>query len=93
VTPSGHRTLRFFFSGELGEEAQRTYLALIRELGTDIERADERLIAIDVPPEGQYEATCDLLARFETEGVLEYETCEMRVAGRFDLDGTAEKRD
>lgn len=89
VRPSGHRTLRFFFSGELGEEQQKPYLAAIRELGNDIERADERLVAVDIPPEADYGATCDLLARFETEGVLEYETCEIRVEGRFDLDGTS----
>jgi hypothetical protein len=90
VRHGGHQTLRFFFSGDLAEEAQQPYLALIRELGSDIERADERLVAVDVPPDGQYQATCDLLARLEAEGVLEYETCEMRVPGRFDLDGSSD---
>lgn len=88
VRHGGHRTLRFFFSADLARPDQQTYLALIREIGAGIERADERLVAVDVPPEGNYDDTCDLLARLEEEGVLEYETCEMRVEGRFDLDGT-----
>jgi hypothetical protein len=38
-----------------------------------------------------YAAVCAALAAFEGGGLLEYETCEVRVAGRFDLDGTADE--
>jgi hypothetical protein len=91
VKPGGHRTLRFFFSKDLADEEQGAFLARIRELGADIERADARLVAVDVPPEADYNNTCDLLALLERDGVLEYETCELRVPGRFDLDGTSDE--
>ena len=40
--------------------------------------------ALDIAPDGDYDAVCDWLSAWENDGVLEYETCEARVAGSFD---------
>jgi hypothetical protein len=39
---------------------------------------------LDVAPEGDYEGIRDQLELWESEGLLEYETCEARVDGTFD---------
>ena len=86
VERRGHHTLRMLFADEVGPEQQRAVLQRIEASGATYERANERHIAIDVPPETSYGTVVDLLYAFEEEGTLEYETCEFRVEGRFDLD-------
>jgi hypothetical protein len=93
VRSGGHKTLRFFFAKDLAVDAQQDTLDSLRLLHVSFERADERYIAVDVPPSVDYAAVCSALAALEGSGLLEYETCEIRVAGRFDLDGTAHESD
>jgi hypothetical protein len=57
----------------------------LRQRGLSFERADERYIAVDVPPHVDYATARSELTRLEEQGVLTYETCEMRVPSRFDL--------
>jgi hypothetical protein len=93
VHTSGHRTLRFFFGKEVPVDVQQETLDALRRLGLSFERADERYVAVDVPPNVDYEAVCSELAGLERAGRLKYETCEMRVPGRFDLDGALGESD
>lgn len=88
VEARGHRTLRFFFDKSVVSDQQRFYLARLEQHGISFERAGERLIAVDVPPDVSYQDVCDHLAQLEAAGVLAYETCELRVPGRFDLDSS-----
>ena len=88
VERRGHHTLRFFFADDVAAERQKAHLRRLEQLGVSFERADGRLIAIDVPPQASYDSVCDELAELEANGILEYETCELRVPGRFDLDGS-----
>lgn len=93
VNASGHKTLRFFFAEHVSTDTQHETLHALRQTGLSFERAGERYVAVDVPPHVDYAATCSELDRLEGAGVLEYETCEIRVAGRFDLDGSVSESD
>jgi hypothetical protein len=82
VSQSGHRTLRIIFS-TLPKDEQTPYLDSVELLGVDLERANTKLVAVDIPPTADYQAVCDRLHALEKTGVLAYETCEERVPGRF----------
>ena len=84
VRHSGHRTLRCIFLGNLPEDEQRPYLEDIAALGGSFERAAPNYVCIDVHPAASMDAIEAQLSRLEASGVLEYETCEERVAGSFD---------
>ena len=84
VRPSGHRTLRVLFSESVAEPARLKLLQSLGHLKASFEGATARHFAIDIDPEGDYAAVCDRLAEWEAQGLLEYETCEQRAAGRFD---------
>ena len=84
VRASGHRTLRVSFCDSFEESDRPDLLRSLNELQAHFETADAKFFAIDVEPEGNYRAVCDRLARWEAQGILEYETCEPRVAGSFD---------
>ena len=84
VRRSGHRTLRVFYF-EAAEGWRRVpLLESLKDLGACFEGATKSLFAIDVEPGGDYEAICDRLEAWRTEGLLEYETCEARFEGTFD---------
>jgi hypothetical protein len=74
VTPSGHKTLRVFFSETITEAHQLELLEQLSGFHANYERANNRLIAIDVLPDGDYQAVCDQLWAWEQEGILQYET-------------------
>ena len=84
VTASGNKTLRVFFDGALNQDEQDALLSSQQKLGFSWERADDRLVAIDVHPESNYQAVCDKLWELEQNGTLAYETCEPRAPGSFD---------
>ena len=82
VKPSGRRTLRLFFN-RLSVPDQSQHLDRLAALGAEFERATDSLVAIDVPAGANYDAICDALWSLEQEGVLDYETCEIRRPGTF----------
>lgn len=84
VSPSGRKTLRVMFSDEIDEESQNSILDSLTVLNLSYERADGRLVAIDVHPTADYQAVCDKLWKLEQAETLYYETCEARVPGSFD---------
>ena len=72
------------FSDSLTESERVEHLRSLNDLKASFEGANKRYFAIDIEPEGDYEAVCDRLAAWEAQGLLEFETCEARVAGAFD---------
>jgi hypothetical protein len=74
VSRSGHKTLRVIFSEATSEPEQVELLDQLRDLGATYERANTRLVAIDVEPAGDYQAVCDKLWAWEQAGKLDYET-------------------
>jgi len=74
VKPSGHKTLRVLFPKETSEAEQAALLDRLSSDGASYERANSRLVAIDVRPAGNYQRVCDRLWEWEQEGVLDYET-------------------
>jgi len=84
VRHGGHRTLRIMFMNKRPAEEQAPYLSQIRKLGGNPERATDYYLSIDIPPAADYRTLCDLLSNFQDGDVLDYETCEERVAGSFD---------
>lgn len=84
VRRSGHRTLRVMFSEETGESQRLLLLKGLDKLGVTWEGANRRLFSLDIPPSGDYQATCDQLCEWEQAGYLDYETCEARIDGSFD---------
>ena len=58
---------------------------------SQIERATDFYVALDIPENVDYDAVRDELDKFEAIGVLQYETCELRAEGRFDDDPDDDK--
>lgn len=84
VVPSGHATVRVVFSKGFGKQEQKPVIEELEAMNVTIERAFENYVALDIPPEADYDVVRDRLDKLESEGILEYETCESRVDGRFD---------
>ena len=81
---SGHKTLRVIFTDKSTKEERISRLKELNKFHVYHENANGSLFAIDIEPEGDYGAVCDLLYKWENENILSYETCEARVEGRFD---------
>jgi hypothetical protein len=84
VNPSGHRTYRILFKKETAREEQEAMLAMLEKYNASFERADGSHVAVDIKPNGDYNAIFDQLDAFEQEGFLSFETCEARIEGSFD---------
>jgi len=74
VRPSGHKTLRVMFDDELGDEDVQRLLDGLTARHVAYERARGHFYALNVPPEADYRAICDLLWTQENAGWLTYET-------------------
>jgi hypothetical protein len=81
---SGHRTLRVRLSDAVPVRERRALLDSLVTYGASFEGRDDSFFAIDIAPTGDYRAVCERLAALERAGVLDYETCEARVADSFD---------
>ena len=84
VEPSGHKTLRLFFSESVDRDEQIKLLESLHQYKAYYERANDIHVAIDIEPEGSYEDVCSKLFEWENAGLLSYETCEARIVGSFD---------
>jgi hypothetical protein len=73
VERSGHKTLRIIFQKATSDEKQQI-LSRLNAMHAFYEKANNRLYAIDVEPQGDYQAVCDYLWSLEQQGVLAYET-------------------
>ena len=80
----GHKTLRVIFLDEASAEERSGRLKELNKYKAYHENANGILFAIDVEPGGDYGAVCDILYKWENEGVLSYETCEAREGCGFD---------
>ena len=79
-----HKTLRVIFLDESSAEERPARLKELNKYKAYHENANGTLFAIDVEPDGDYRAVCDILYKWENEGVLSYETCEAREGCGFD---------
>lgn len=77
-TYSGHKTLRVIFTDNATPTERMVRLSGLNKFNAFYENADGTLFAIDIEPQGNYQAVCDALYKWEQEGVLSYETCEQR---------------
>lgn len=84
VKTNGHRTFRLFFKKHIGRERQDEILLSMRDLKVTYERADDIYVALDMKPEGNYQAVFDKLDEYYEQNILAFETCETRVEGSFD---------
>jgi len=82
----GHKTLRVIFTDESTLEERTKRLKELNKFKAYHENANGMLFSIDVEPDGDYGAVCDLLYEWENKEILSYETCEARVEGRFDVE-------
>jgi hypothetical protein len=70
---SGHSTYRVFLSEPMDNEAFRPLWEPLGKLGCTYERANRRLIGIDVPPESDVYAVYSLLEKGEQAKQWEFE--------------------
>ncbi len=71
VRPSGHSTIRLWFSDERDVHSIR---AELKRMGCSSEVSDTpRLVAVDVPPTVPYEQVKDFLEQGERAGRFEYQ--------------------
>ena len=82
--PSGHATLRVFFSEGIAPAHQLEHLDGLSGLNASLERATARYLTIDIDPAGNLAAVRAMLDGLENAGILAYETTEARVPGSFD---------
>lgn len=80
----GHKTLRIIFLDDSSTEERVSRLKTLSEYKAYFENADDISFAIDIEPEGNYEAVYDLLLTWENKGILSFETCESSGADNFD---------
>lgn len=88
VRTSGNQTVRISFCNKLTEAQQQPVIKQLESMGTWLERANAQFLGINVSPQSDLDAVCDYLAEQEAKGILEFETCEARVAGSFDYGST-----
>jgi Domain of unknown function (DUF4265) len=69
----GHSTYRIFVSNTEALERFQEYWAPLAALGCTLERATERLLAVDVPPEVDIYRAYDALVSGATAGVWDFE--------------------
>jgi hypothetical protein len=81
---SGNQTMRMSFCDQLSKEEQQPVIAALESMGTEVERVTAQFVCISVPPTTDLQAVRGYLVAQESAGILEYETCEERVAGSFD---------
>ena len=74
VRRGGHKTLRVFFDKGLGESEQLSMLSQLHRWKAFHEHARGHFWAVDVEPDGDYQAVCNQLWEWEQAGKLEYET-------------------
>jgi hypothetical protein len=86
VRRSGYRTLRVVFAATIPKDVQLDALGMLKALGVGFEGMDNGFYALDLAPEGDAARVRERLDEWRAIGVLDdYETCEARVAGSFDL--------
>ena len=81
---SGHKTLRVIFTDSSSNEERVNKLKELHKFKGYHESANGTLFAIDVEPDGDYGAVCDILYSWENKKILSYETCESRNENGFD---------
>ena len=69
----GHSTYRILFTGAKGQEAFAQWWLLLEEIGCTYERADDDLVAIDVPPGVDVAAVYRILEEGERQDVWGFE--------------------
>jgi hypothetical protein len=72
IERGGHSTLRVFFR-ESHQKEQEVLIEKLNQLGATIERAYEKLIAIDIPSNVDIDPIIELLKNGESLGAWEYE--------------------
>jgi hypothetical protein len=83
---SGHRTVRLHFSDGVVEPERLLMLRSLTQFQTSFEGDDAKYFALDVAPDGDYEAVLAQLQAWEDQDLLSFETCEARVKGGFGSD-------
>jgi ribosome maturation protein Sdo1 len=76
IETSGHRTFRLFFKEAIDRERQQQVIEEFRELHVTYERANGIYVALDMAPEGNYQAIFDKLEEYADQEILGFETCE-----------------
>jgi Domain of unknown function (DUF4265) len=73
VERSGHETFRVLFDPVVTNDEIKSILGTMSDAAVNYESAEGRFYALDVRPEADYQAVCELLRRLEEEGRLNYE--------------------
>jgi hypothetical protein len=91
VQRSGHKTLRVWFLPEFPADQRMNLLASLNQWKAYYENADGQLFAVDVEPDGDYQAVCNQLSAWEQEKKLVYETGTTGNESAFDVIPTDEE--
>jgi len=74
VRRGGHRTLHIFFFKETTNAEKQDVLSRLKRWRASYENAQDRLYAVDVEPDGDFDGLCDFLAEPEMKRILDYRT-------------------
>jgi hypothetical protein len=92
VRCSGHRTLRVVFADDVPPAVRLEMLGTLEPFGIGFEHAFDGFYLLDVTPEGGLAVVCRQLDGWRAGGLLDYETCETRRAGSYDLPSRSSHR-
>jgi hypothetical protein len=67
--------LRIVFRDSTPEAERVPLVESLRDLQASFEGKTGKLFAIDVAPQGDYQAVCNRLNAWDQQGLREYETC------------------
>ena len=86
VRRSGYRTLRIVFAAKVPTDVQLESLGTLKVLGVGFEGMSDGFYALDLTPGGNATRVRERLEEWRAIGLLDdYETCEARLPGSFDL--------
>ncbi|WP_407540005.1 DUF4265 domain-containing protein [Deinococcus radiomollis] len=84
VERSGHQTIRVFFSAEIPQSNRIRLLESLNTLHTFFEQLSDSFFTLDIQPECDYLGVRSILDKWNSQDILDYETCEAKFAGSFD---------
>lgn len=81
---SGNKTMRLCFESVVDKKNQTKYIENLEKLHCTMERRDNVNIAVNIKPEGDFQTVYNQLEKWANEGILDFETAEVRIEGSFD---------
>lgn len=86
IKKNGYKTYRVQLNKPLETPKEiEDFSTMINEYGANIEMANKYMLSINIKPNGDLWGLYDKLEELSNEDILDFETCEERIKGSFDI--------